>query len=252
MRKIREKYPNVVFPEGMNPDFADLYALNPEVAGRVKIPGTDLDLVVMQTTDNDKYLKTDFDGNETNYGQPYFDYRNNIINHNRNTVIYGHNMRHDDKIFGALEAYRNIDTFINSPIITLDTLYGSYTYKIYAVYIVNTNDADDVSERLIPNFIDTSDMGFIKYIEEINKRTLYHTGVDILPTDNILTLYTCCYDFSDARLVVVARQVRGGESAEVDTSLAVYNTNPKYPQAYYDAANLVNPYKDDENVFVGY
>lgn len=250
--EIHEKYPNVVFPEGMNPDFADLYALNPEVAGRVKIPGTDLDLVVMQTTDNDKYLKTDFDGNETNYGQPYFDYRNNIINHNRNTVIYGHNMRHDDKIFGALEAYRNIDTFINSPIITLDTLYGSYTYKIYAVYIVNTNDADDVSERLIPNFIDTSDMGFIKYIEEINKRTLYHTGVDILPTDNILTLYTCCYDFSDARLVVVARQVRGGESAEVDTSLAVYNTNPKYPQAYYDAANLVNPYKDDENVFVGY
>ena len=63
---------------------------------------------------------------------------------------------------------------------------------------------------------------------------------------------TCCYDFSDARLVVVARQVRGGESTEVDTSLAQINSNPKYPQAYYDAANLDNPYKNDENVFAGY
>ena len=94
-------------------------------------------------------------------------------------------------------------------------------------------------------------MGFIKYIEEINKRTLYHTGVDILPTDNILTLYTCCYDFSDARLVVVARQVRGGESAEVDTSLAVYNTNPKYPQAYYDKKKIQNPYKNAQKWYVG-
>lgn len=250
--EIKEKYPTVVFPDGMNPAFADLYALNPEVAGRVVIDGTAINFPVMQTTDNDKYLKTDFDGNETNYGQPYFDYRNSLINQNRNLVIYGHNMRHDDKIFGALEEYRNVDTFKNSPTVKVSTLYGDYTYKIYAVYIVNSRNSDDIHERLIPNFIDISDEGFSKYIEEIDKRKLYTTGVDIKSSDKILTLCTCCYDFEDARLVVVARQVRGGESEAVDTSLAVINNNPKYPQAYYNAANLSNPYKNDENVFVGY
>lgn len=250
--EIKEKYPNVVFPEGMNPAFADLYALNPETAGRIRIPGTSVDFVVMQTTDNDKYLKTDFDGNETNYGQPYFDYRNDLFVRNRNLIVYGHNMRHDDKIFGALEAYRNPETFKNSPIINISTLYGDFTYKIYGVYIVNANDRDDISERLVSNFIDVSDEGFMKYIEEIDKRKLYTTGVDIVPSDKILTLCTCCYDFDDARLIVVARQMRAGESAEINTSLVKINNNPKYPQAYYNAANLQNPYKDDENVFADY
>ena len=249
---IKEKYPNIDFPEGMNASFAELYALNPEVAGKIVIDGIDINFPVMQTTDNDKYLKTDFDGNETNYGQPYFDYRNSLINENRNLIIYGHNMRHDDKIFGMLEEYRDIETFKSSPVINVSTLYGDYTYKIYAVYIVNNRSSDDISDKLIPNFIDVSDEGFSKYIEEIDKRKLYTTGVDINASDKILTLCTCCYDFEDARLVVVARQVRGGESTEVDTSLAQINSNPKYPQAYYDAANLDNPYKNDENVFAGY
>lgn len=249
---IKEKYPNIDFPEGMNASFAELYALNPEVAGKIVIDGIDINFPVMQTTDNDKYLKMDFDGNETNYGQPYFDYRNSLINENRNLIIYGHNMRHDDKIFGILEEYRDIETFKSSPVINVSTLYGDYTYKIYAVYIVNNRSSDDISDKLIPNFIDVSDEGFSKYIEEIDKRKLYTTGVDINASDKILTLCTCCYDFEDARLVVVARQVRGGESTEVDTSLAQINSNPKYPQAYYDAANLDNPYKNDENVFAGY
>lgn len=235
----------------MNPAFADLYALNPETAGRIKF-STSVDFVVMQTTDNDKYLKTDFDGNETNYGQPYFDYRNDLFGRNRNLVVYGHNMRHDDKIFGALEAYRNPDAFKSSPIINISTLYSDYTYKIYGVYIVNANDHDDISERLVSNFIDVPDEGFMRYIEEIDKRKLYTTGIDIVPSDKILTLCTCCYDFDDARLIIVARQLRAGESTEVDTSLVKINNNPKYPQAYYNAANLQNPYKDDENVFADY
>ena len=56
-----------------------------------------------------------------------------------NTVIYGHNMRHDDKIFGTLEQYREIDGFKNAPIITMHTLYGEHKFKIYAVFIVKIN-----------------------------------------------------------------------------------------------------------------
>ena len=65
----------------------------------------------------------------------------------------------------------------------------------------------------------------------------------MLPTDRLLTLSTCYSEFEDARLVVIARLVRPGESTEVDTSKAVENPNPRYPQAYYDENKLTNPYK---------
>ena len=47
-------------------------------------------------------------------------------------------------------------------------------------------------------------------------------------------------------IVVVARQVREGEDVTVDTSAAFKNSNPKYPQIYYDKYGLANPYFNDE------
>ena len=38
--------------------------------------------------------------------------------------------------------------------------------------------------------------------------------------------------------------VRDGESEEVDTSLVKTNSNPRYPQAWYDKENKQNPYKN--------
>ena len=85
-----------------------------------------------------------------------------------------------------------------------------------------------------------------EYIEEIHKRKLYETGVDILPTDRLLTLCTCTYEYNDARLIVIARMVRDGESTQVNTNLADYKTEPvKYPDSYYDNPNS-NPYKNDK------
>ena len=88
------------------------------------------------------------------------------------------------------------------------------------------------------------------YLNELAQRSLYDTGVDVLPTDKLLTLSTCSHEFEDARFVVVARLVRPGESAAVDTSKATENPNPRYPQAYYTAKNLTNPYYDAARWYV--
>jgi sortase B len=246
---IREKYPDTRFPQNMNPAFADLYAANNDFAGWVSIPGLDINTAVVQAEDNDKYLRRDLYGKYTSYGVPFFDYHCQMRNLSRNTVIYGHNMRHDDKIFGTLEQYKTIDGFRKAPLIGMSTLYGDYTFKVYAAFITNSDRDDDNGNFLNYIFTNTPDENFSNYIAEIDKRKFYSTGVDINSSDKILTLSTCCYDFSDARLVVVGRLLREGESPAVDTSLAVMNPNPKLPQAFYKANGKENPHKNDTNLF---
>ncbi len=247
--EINQKYPDIDFPSGMNPAFANLYALNRDFAGWISIPEMNIDFSVVQADDNKYYERRDFYGKSTAYGAPFFDYRNSLSTLDRNTIIYGHNMRHDDKIFGTLEQYRTIDGFKKAPIIGMSTIYGDYTFKIYAVFISNSRKQDNNGDVFNYIFTTASDENFANYIREVDKRKLYSTGVDINETDKILTLSTCCYDFTDARLVVVGRLLRSGESPAVNTSLAVENPNPKFPQAYYNAKGMDNPYADDPNVF---
>lgn len=255
LEEIRKQYPGVDFPDGMNPNFAELYSQNNEFAGQLTIDGlysedTPFDFAVMQTDNNDKYLTTDFFGANNRYGQPYFDYRNGMKTLDRNTIIHGHNMRSDDNVFGGLEQYRNPETFKKHPIIKVKTLYNDYTFKIYAVIIVNGKTEQDNGQRFYYNFAEATDAEFAKYLKELDKRKLYTTGVDITKYDKIITLSTCCYDFREARLAVIGRLVREGEDPTVDTSLVAVNPSPKYPQAYYDDRSLVNPYINDEHLFM--
>lgn len=246
---IRAKYPDVVFPSGMNPAFAELYALNSDFAGWVSIPELDINYSVVKATDNDYYLRRDFYKNSTKYGVPFFDFRNSLDILNRNTVIYGHNMRHDDKIFGTLEQYRTPEGFKKAPLIGISTLYGDYTFKVYAVFISNSKPSDNNGDVFQYNFTAANNENFANYIREVDKRKLYSTGVDINENDRIITLSTCCYDFEDARLAVVGRLLRPGETPTINTDYVFENPNPKFPQAYYDAKKMDNPYKNDPNLF---
>ena len=246
---IRAKYPDVAFPAGMNPSFADLYARNQDLAGWISIPALDINFPVLQTDDNDYYLRRDFYGKSTAYGNPFFDFRNHLDTLDRNTVLYGHNMRHDDKLFGTLERLRDSETFLETPLIGLSTLYGDYTFKICAVFVTNSVAADDNGDIFNYIFTETNADGFRRYLTELNKRKLYDTGVGIELNDRLLTLSTCCYDFSNARLVIVARLLRTGESAAVDPAKVRVNENPKFPQAYYNAKRMDNPYLGDTDLF---
>lgn len=243
---LEKDFPGVDFPDGMLAKYAQLYAANNDLRGWIKIPGFEIDLPIVQGNDNDYYLKKNVYGKYTTYGVPFFDYRmTDFKNLHMNNVIYGHNMRSDDYIFGMLENYRKIEGFEQAPVIECNTIYGDYTWFVYAVFISNSDPKDDNGYLFPYNFIDVSQDKFNSYIEEIDKRKFYTTGVDINSSDKLLTLSTCCYDFDGARLVVVARLKREGESVSIDTSKAYENPNPKYPQKWYNAAKKNNPYAED-------
>ncbi len=248
--KVKEKYPDVKFPQGMQAKFAELYVINKDIIGWLSIPSFEMNFPIVKTVDNNAYLRHNFYGKWTKYGVPFADYRNTTALLDRNTILYGHNMEYDDLIFGMLENYRMISGFKSAPTIEFDTIYENHKWKVYGVFVTNSEARADNGYAFNYIFTRLDDDKFMDYIKEVDKRKLYTTGVDIEPTDKILTLSTCCYDFNEARLVVVARLVRDGESEEVDTSKAVINNNPRYPQAWYDANAMENPYKNDTNWFV--
>ncbi|MGN0526517.1 MAG: class B sortase [Acutalibacteraceae bacterium] len=240
---------NVKFPAGILYDYALFYAENPQTVGYLKIDGTKIDTPVVQADNNKYYITHDFYNKTTSYGAIFANTAANMQTLDRNTLLYGHNM-HDGSRFAELINYKSIDFFKQHPIIQFDTLFEKHQWKIYAVMITEGSTETNNGYFFDFTFNQCSDTCFEEYIEELDKRKLYETGVDLLPTDKILTLCTCTYEFDDARLVVIARQVRDGESPEVDTKLAGFKTTPvKYPECYYDNQRN-NPYKDDEKFYL--
>ncbi len=249
--QIKGEFPNTVFPRGLQLKYARLYATNNEFAGYLEAPGINMSLPVVQTTDDEAYLNKNFYGKSTKYGCPFVSYLNRLEPLDYNTVIFGHHMN-DHTIFGALDNYKTLAGYKKSPTIAFNTLYRDYTWKVFAVFITNAVAQDD--NGYVFNYYFTAlptDEQKAAYLNELKQRSLYDTGVDVQPGDPLLTLSTCSHEFDDARLVVVARLVRNGENAAVDTGKAVLNSNPRYPQVYYDKKKLNNPYANAQRWTIG-
>lgn len=251
---IKAKYPDIDFPDGMNIKYAELYAKNQDLIGWLNIPGTNIDTCVLQRkqdletdAEQDFYLRHNFYGEYDKYGNAYLDRYNTGETLDRNNTIYGHNMT-DGLAFAQLEKYYTIDGFKESPVIRYSTLFEDYYFKVYAVII--TNGYPEADNGYLFNYNVTgfsSKESFLSFIEALDERKLYDTGVDINENDVLITLSTCSYEIKATdmgRLAVIGRMVRKGESTSVDTSKAVMNDNVRYPQIWYDEHNLSNPYAD--------
>ena len=249
--QIRGEFPGAIFPPGCQLKYARLFATNNDFVGYLEIPGVNMSLPVVQTNNDSDYLNKNFFGAATKYGCPFVSCINNVAELDFNTVIYGHHMN-DRTIFGALDAYKSIDGFRSAPVITFNTLYADYNWKVVAAFLTNAVAADDNGYVFNYYFNQlSSDEKKTEYFAALRERSLYDTGVDLLPSDKLLTLSTCSHEFENARLVVVARLVRPGESADIDVSLATLNANVHYPQVYYSKKKQTNPYADAPRWEVG-
>ncbi len=247
-KNIREQYPDVDFPEGMNLKFAKLYAVNQDTVGVLNIDEKDMYFPLMQKSSSPSYyLWKNMYGQYSRYGNPYVDYRCDMgkDGFSKNTIVYGHNT-HDKLGFNKLTEYMKVDGYKEAPVITLETLYEKTQWKVFAVMLTNSTSAADrghLFNYLIPDFASNRD--FMTMIDGIKQRSMLKTEVEVNADDKILTLYTCYQDiFEGGRLVVFARLLRDGESAHVDVSKASFNHGARYPQAYYDQLGIKNPYED--------
>ncbi len=240
---MEEKYPGVDFPAGMLEKYADLYARNQDFVGWIKIDGLDISLPIVRGENNSKYLKTDFDGKKNKYGSIFMNCSNSVESLDYNTTLFGHYMK-DEKMFGNLTQYKSVQGYKKAPVIEFNTIYGDYKWKVFAVMITNGTSDGDNGYLFNYMFTDLSSNEAVEdFLGEIKLRSIYYPEVDIALSDKILTLSTCTYELEEGRLVVMARMVRPGESESVDVDAVRFNSNPRYPQGYYDKQNLSNPYK---------
>jgi len=254
---LKTKYPGSTPPEGMQEKFKHLYAVNNDVVGWLTIPNTRTDTPILHATKaqggNDYYLRYNYYHKYTEFGDPFMDYRNNEKELSRNTILYGHNLQGDSldngMCFAGVMGYHTLEGYRNAPVITFNTLYKDYKWKVIGAFVATTKAKDD--NGYVFNYIypDMNDEKFMQYIDEVRQRSLFTTDVDVQKDDKVLTLSTCTYELGtsiDTRFVVVARMVRDGESEAVDVSKAKLNPNPHYPQAWYDRHGKTNPYKNAE------
>ncbi|MDD2361413.1 MAG: CinA family nicotinamide mononucleotide deamidase-related protein [Oscillospiraceae bacterium] len=232
---------NINYPDGTLPEFYALYAKNSEVAGWVKIDGTEINYPVMSYKSG-FYHNHNFNRQYSKYGVPYFS-KNTVLTSsesvNRSMVIYGNNT-HDGQMFSELTRYYNDLSYLRDhPVIEMNTLYKSAEWKIFSVMVVaEPNGGSGRFDYTRSTFEDEYD--FLGFAGEIRTRSLYNLPmgeVGVQEGDSILLLST---DFEDTAefegtrlaLVVAARQIRLGESETVDLSGATLNSAAVMPDEW--------------------
>ncbi|MDR3345106.1 MAG: sortase [Oscillospiraceae bacterium] len=247
MSQLAAQYENIIFPANMQSKYAAVYAKNQDTRGWLTINSLNINYPVMQAADNTYYLKHAFDKTTNKHGVPFFD-KNTRLQPNamsKNIVVYGHNNAYVDLVFHNLIKYENVKQWQAEPTIKLDTIYGEYLWKIYAVFYTNGVEHTP-GEYMFPFYWSEMKNGqnFMNYIHEVDRRALYSTGVDIKEDDRILTLSTCAFNFDGSHFIILARQVRPGENPNPDISKVVVNSDPQYPAYYYAKKKKVNHYTE--------
>lgn len=243
----------VTYPPEMLEKYKAAYAINPDVAGSIRITNTSIDTLLLQDKSNTHYLRYDFYNRYTEFGNAFIDYRNKLDALSQNTIIYGHTTQGKLQVFNDLYKYMDYDFYTNNPIIEFGTLYKDYRWKIFAVYITSVEGKDDNGYFFYYIHPEINESNFTGYLGQIMQRSRFFTDIGVTAEDRILTLSTCVYDNNfagntvDSRLVVAARLMRDGESSETDPSKVLDTPNFRRPQVWYSHFGQKNPYAKSEN-----
>lgn len=188
-------------------EYKTLYSLNKKLIGWVKIDDTYIDYPVLQTSNNEYYLKHNFDQEEDRNGSIFLDKDCCIFPRSMNLIVYGHHMR-SGRMFGQLTKYSSEDFYKEHKLIQFDTIYEKGIYEVMYVFRSKIYEENEIVFKYY-QFIDAaSEAEFDSNMREMAEMSLYDTGVTAGYGDELLTLSTCDYYTDYGRFVVVAKRVK--------------------------------------------
>ena len=166
-------------------------------------PLLDLSYPVAKCLNNDYYLHHTLEGKYNNAGCLFIDYVNEDDLKDKNTFIYGHNMR-DGTMFGNLDVFEKDDKLVDlDPHIYLYMGGKVYIYSIFSYYITETADyamnPDEDRFRLIADksVVDADEdyiyITYEEYLDKAKKLSLYEPveNLDFSDEPPMITLSTC-------------------------------------------------------------
>lgn len=192
LRNINNNVDNNVSTNNKNKK-PDLTNINSDFRGWIVVEGTNIDYPFVQDKDNNYYLHHDFNKNKSNSASIFMDYRNDYQN-DKNTILYGHNMR-NKSMFNNIVKFKDEKFWKENNKIIIYTPSSIDTYEVFSTYVTDSKD-----DYLTTNFTDISE--FSKYLNEVKQKSIYKYNKEVNPSNKIITLSTCSYEFDDARTVV--------------------------------------------------
>lgn len=141
---------------------------NPDTVAWLHIPGTDIDNPVMQTTNNEDYLRKNENGKYDIWGSYFADYYSVLIDRNslkQNTVIYGHSESTENpngKRFTQLFKYLDLAFVQANPNIYLTVGEEELVFEVVAVFFTDTD-----FYYIDPN---PSDQGFEEFTKKLRRK----------------------------------------------------------------------------------
>lgn len=179
-------------------DFEALSEVNPDVIGWIRIPDTNVDYPIVQTDDNDKYLHTSFEGEESIAGTVYLDFESDSDMMGFNNILYGHNMK-NGSMFKDIVKYKEQSYFDEHKYFEIYTPERTIRLKAISCYYAK-------AEPIVRKTRFKTRESYEAFIKEMIKPCAWYEMPEF-PIDSLYTLVTCSYEVNDARTILYAVEV---------------------------------------------
>ena len=169
-------------------DFEALRENGPDIIGWLSLPDTVINYPVTQTDNNEYYLNHLYDGTYNKVGCLFADYENRADFSDRNTIVYGHNMR-DGSMFALLNRYDEQSYFDTHRQMYLVTPKGGYVMEIFAAFAAKPEESGSETSPWQLSWKD--DGAYTTWLTAMKERSAVESDVTVTCSDKVLTLSTC-------------------------------------------------------------
>lgn len=183
-------------------DFDVLLQDCPDTVGWLYSLDEEINLPVVQGSDNQYYLTHLPNGKESSGGSLFLDYLNQRDFSGDISFIYGHNMKNGTMLQPILR-YQEQTYYDQYPMLYLLTPEQNYQLELFAGF-VTTMESDAYTFSF-----DTAEKK-AEFIENMVAQSDFTPTSIPEPKDRLLCLSTCAYDFENARYVVLGKLTECG------------------------------------------
>ena len=163
--------------------------------GWIYIPDTNINYPIMQSSDNEYYLRRAYDGSYLYSGSIYLDWRCNSDFSGDVNMLYGHNMQ-NGSMFADVLNFLNEDYFESHK-------YGWLTTKnsVYRIEFFSVSQPESYSG--VYNVMRAGD----KWLKKLKSYSIIYRDSNVNEDDSIISLSTCTGSEGSSRTVLTGKLV---------------------------------------------